>query len=71
MSSQLLMDFFVGIISISVVCCIQGVISFVNDIKHQEKTRLRQPGQPESTEEEGPSYQIHDETRTKIGSIGR
>ena len=62
---------YVGIISIIVVCCIQDIISFVNDIKHQEKTCLRQPGQPESTQEEGPLYRIHDETRTKIGSIWR
>jgi hypothetical protein len=45
---------FVGVIVFVVVCCIQDVISFVNDIEHQEKTRLRQPGQPESTQEEGP-----------------
>jgi hypothetical protein len=59
----------VGVISIVVVCCIQDVISFVDDIEHQEKTCLRQPGQPESTQEEGPSYRIHDETKTKIGGI--
>jgi hypothetical protein len=62
---------FVGVISAVIFCCIQDVISFVDDIKHQEKTCLRQPGQPESTQEEGPSYQIHDETRTKIGGILR
>jgi hypothetical protein len=60
---------FVGIISIVVVYCIQDVISFVDDIEHQEKTCLRQLGQPELTQEEGPSYRIHDETRTKIGSM--
>ncbi len=62
---------FVGVISVVIVCCIQDVISFVDNIKHQEKTRLRQPRQPESNQEEGPSYQIHDETGTKIGSIRR
>jgi hypothetical protein len=55
---------FVGIISVIVVCCVQDIISFVNNIEHQEKTPLRQPGQPDSTQEEGLLYQIHDETRT-------
>jgi hypothetical protein len=60
---------FVNVISIIIVCCIQDVISFVDDIKHQETTCLRQPGQPESTQEERSSNQIHDETRAKIGGI--
>jgi hypothetical protein len=60
---------FVGVITVIVVCCIQDIISFDNDFEHQENTRLRQPKQPESTQEEGPLYHIHDETRTKIGGI--
>ena len=38
---------FVGrVISLVIVCCIENVISIVDDVKHQEKTCLRQPGQP-------------------------
>jgi hypothetical protein len=64
-------ELFVGVISVVVVCCVQDIIAFVDDIEHQEKTCLRQPEKQESTQEEGPLYRIHDETRTKIGSIRR
>ncbi len=33
-------------ISVVIVCCVKKVISTVDDIEHQEKTCLRQPGQP-------------------------
>jgi hypothetical protein len=33
-------ELFVGVISVVVVCCIQDIIAFVDDIEHQEKTCL-------------------------------
>jgi hypothetical protein len=38
---------FVGrIISVVIDCCIKNIISIVNNVEYQEKTCLRQPGQP-------------------------